>query len=79
MSPGMTHASSVCRLDLFACPGAVFNKSDALCIDGAVQRPHPGRHAAREEDHRDGHCRPGAREVKQQLTKHAHTPYLQSA
>lgn len=32
------------------------SESGALCADGALQRTHPGRHAAREEDHRDGHC-----------------------
>lgn len=36
----------------------------AFCADGALQRTDPGRHAAREEDHCDGHCRPGARPVR---------------
>lgn len=56
----------------------MLNTFYVLCIDGAFQRAHPGRHAAGEEDHSDGHCRPGAREVK--ITPNnacAHTPYLQ--
>lgn len=43
---------------------AVRNKHNVLCIDGAIQRAHPGRYAAWEEDHSDGHCRPGARQVR---------------
>lgn len=35
-----------------------------LCIDGAIQRTHPGRHAARKEDHSDGHHWLGARQVR---------------
>lgn len=34
------------------------------CADGAFQRTHPRRNAARQEDHRDGHRGPGAREVR---------------
>lgn len=43
-------------------PSCVLN-SVHFCADGALQRTNPGRHAAREEDHRDGHRRPGARQV----------------
>lgn len=43
---------------------ALLNTFTLLCIDGAVQWTHPGRHAAREEDYSDGHSRTGAREVK---------------
>lgn len=34
------------------------------CADGAFQRAHPGRNAARQEDNRDGHRGPGTREVR---------------
>ena len=44
--------------------GAARNRFNVFCIDGAVQRAHPGRHAAGEEDHSDGHCGPGARQVR---------------
>lgn len=45
---------------------AVRNKFNVLFIDGAIQRTHPGWHAAREEDHSDGHCRLRARQVRKQ-------------
>lgn len=48
----------------FLAPGLCVIHVIVLCVDGAFQRAHPGRHAARQEDHSDGHCRPGAGEVR---------------
>lgn len=44
------------RLYLSARPGSCAVSPVHLYADGALQRTHPGRHEAREEDHCDGHC-----------------------